>query len=71
MTTTMQPVNSSNIKAIGYDQSTRTLYVQFNSNSTWEYDLVPIEIYDALSSADSKGKYYNSIIKHAYRGRQI
>ena len=47
----MIPVVSSNIKSIGYEDN--TLYVCFNSGSTYKYLNVPKSVYDALMSAVS------------------
>ena len=59
----MQKVQSSNIKAIGYDKSTKTLRVEFKSGDTAEYpDISPAQHAD-LMAADSKGKHYHKHIK--------
>ena len=57
----MIPVVSSNIKSIGYEDN--TLYVCFNSGSTYKYLNVPKSVYDALMSASSHGGYLAAHIK--------
>lgn len=59
----MQPVTSSQIKAVGYEASTRTLAVQFNSGSIYHYANVPPTVYDEFVSAESIGKYFGEHIK--------
>jgi hypothetical protein len=45
---TMQPVNSSNIAAIGYDPETQTLAIEFRSGGTYEYYDVPEQVFEGL-----------------------
>lgn len=62
---TLQPIaGSSNIKAIGYDPSTRKLHVQFHSSGTYEFDDVPPEKHAALVSAQSVGKHFQTHIRY-------
>lgn len=60
-------VNSSNVAAIGYDQSTATLEVEFRSGSVYQYFDVPESAYQELMSAASVGGYLNTVIKQGYR----
>lgn len=66
----MIPVNSSNLVAVGYDKSTQTLRVKFNS-STYDYYNVPESIFNGLLSAPSKGQYHHAYIKNSYRFNRI
>lgn len=61
----MLEVESSNLKAIGYDPEARELYVDFLNNSSYVYLDVPQEIYDGFLNADSKGKYLHRAVKLA------
>ena len=51
----MNPVNSSHIKAIGYDETTQTMKVEYNQ-ATYEYASVPKDVYVQIMNADSKGR---------------
>ena len=51
----MVSVESSHIKAIGYDEETKTMRVEYNQAS-YEYSNVPKTIYEQIMSADSKGR---------------
>lgn len=62
----MIPVDSNNLAAVGYDQSSQTLVIQFHSG-TYKYTSVPKHIYDGLMSSSSKGKYHHANIKNDYR----
>jgi hypothetical protein len=59
----MQPVESSNIQAIGYDPLTATLRVTFNNGTSYDYFGVAVEEHIDLMDAESKGKYLNACIK--------
>lgn len=65
------PVSSSNVAAVGYDPNTQTLQVEFNSGSIYQYFDVPQTIYEALISAESKGKFLNAQIKGYYRYAKV
>ena len=67
----MVSVDSSNIDAIGYEQATRELYVRFLSGGTYIYSEVPVECFEELLRAPSKGSYLNRAIKSAYTYRHL
>ena len=58
-----EPVVSSNIASIGYDENNNILEVEFNNGNVYEYYDVPLYEYEGLMSADSKGTYLNANIK--------
>jgi hypothetical protein len=62
----MQEVQSSALRAVGYDGGGATLVITFQNGSTYEYSNVPRSVYDELMAADSKGSYFNSYIKGQY-----
>lgn len=55
--TQLVTVQSSMLYAIGYDPTSRTLEVVFNSGGIYRYLDVPPAIYEGLFAADSKGRY--------------
>ena len=59
-------VESSNLASVGYDEATKTLEIQFHSGGIYEYDDVEKEIYDDLMNAESKGRYFMSMIRGGY-----
>lgn len=66
----MIPVNSSNVKEVGYDAKNSELHVSFHSSGTYVYDGVPVDEYEALVTAESVGKHFNKYIKNgAYKPR--
>lgn len=58
-------VESSQVQGIGYDESTKTLAVQFTrgSGAIYHYPNVSKETYDAFKNAESIGKYFGQHIK--------
>lgn len=60
------PITSTNIRAVGYDEDSQTLEVEFNDGSVYQYAGVPIGEHEGLMNADSKGKYHNANIKKRY-----
>lgn len=64
----LKEVNSSTVKAIGYDSG--TLYVVYNGG-TYTYKNVPPMIYEGLLKADSKGKYLNENVKSYFKYEKL
>lgn len=59
-------VNSSSIRAVGYDGY--TLAIQFHSSDTiYDYDGAPYSVYQGLMRASSMGAYYNRYNRAKYR----
>lgn len=67
-TISMVPVDSSNIRAIGYDQDIEQLHVQFLNDRHYIYHAVPSWVFDYFMEAKSKGGFFARIIKGVYRG---
>lgn len=65
----MTRVCSTNLCSVGYEHN--TLYVHFNSGSTYVYDGVPQYEYENLMSASSHGRYFCNNIKGKYPYRRI
>ncbi len=62
-----EPVTSSNIASIGYDEEAQTLEVEFLTGETYQYFDVPMSVYQELMSTASHGRYLNQYIKGKYR----
>ncbi len=60
-------VDSSNIEAIGYDEDTQELHVQFLSGGHYIYSDLPRDIFDQLMNAPSKGSFLNREVKNIYQ----
>ncbi len=64
-------VRSSNISSIGYAEDSRTLEVEFNTGTIYQYSRVPESVYNALMGARSHGSYFNENIRDNYSTRQV
>jgi len=60
-----KPVRSSNIASIGYDESSKTLEVEFLNGAIYQYYNVPLSIYKGLMTAQSHGGYLDENVKDA------
>uniref|UniRef100_A0A6M3KZG1 Putative RNA binding domain protein n=1 Tax=viral metagenome TaxID=1070528 RepID=A0A6M3KZG1_9ZZZZ len=65
----MVPVDSSMIKAYGYDRNTGRLRVTFNNDKTYEYYGIPQLVFKAFEQADSKGSFFHRNIKKQHEGK--
>ena len=63
---TMNPVVSSVIAAVGYDEPNSALYIDFNKGSRYRYTGVPASVFRSLLSAASKGSYFWRHIRDRY-----
>lgn len=55
-TTSSRPERPRTLKA-GYDYSTNTMYVVFRDGTWWEYNEVPMDMWEEFKDAPSKGRY--------------
>lgn len=67
----LKSVESSMIKAVGYDPETCILEVVFNNNQTYRYEGVPPEVYEGLMAAESKGRYMLAEIIDLYPDHRV
>ena len=67
----MNYVDSSNIEAIGHDDTAQELHVQFLSGGSYIYHGVSREVYDDLMGASSKGSYLNRMIIGTYQHTKV
>ncbi len=67
----MQPVKSSNVSAVGYDEENKTLTVEFRSGGIYQYAGVPPEMYADLLEADSVGRFVSQVVRAGRKGLKI
>jgi hypothetical protein len=61
-----EPVASTNIVAIGYDEQAQTLEVEFMNGAVYQYYNVTQALFEQLMQAPSKGQFLAYQIKNAY-----
>jgi len=59
-------VDSSFISAVAYNEDLGFLEVRMKSGRDYLFDGVPKKTYDAFMDADSKGRFFNEVIKKRY-----
>lgn len=59
----LHPVESSAVARIGYDPEAAEVYVEYLGGDLYVYEGVPAEVFEDLTSADSKGTFVNAVIK--------
>lgn len=68
----MYKVISSNIVAIGYNETNKILRVLFKGNNSYLYFNVEPEVYNNLMSCESVGKTLNeSVVRHKDKYKYI
>ena len=66
-----QSVFSSNVREVGYDETTHDLLITWNNGRTSAYSGVPEDVALRLTKAASVGQMINSEIKPAYPHRYL
>lgn len=64
-------VNSSRIRAVGYDPKSRTLEVEFSDGRVMAYDGVSPEIHRQFMAAPSPTSYFEDKIAEDFTGRRL
>lgn len=70
-TITMTPIESSNITAHGYDESSKTLAIQFKGGNTYHYAGVDSEVASEFAGADSKGSFFAKSVRSQFTGTKL
>jgi hypothetical protein len=66
-----QIVTSSELHAIKYDDKTLVLEIHFRNGRMYRYTAVPESIYRALLAAESKGRFFNALIRDKYPYQRV
>ncbi|HYK05411.1 MAG TPA: KTSC domain-containing protein [Thermoanaerobaculia bacterium] len=64
-------IASSVIYSVGYDDEKQILEVEFGLRRVYRFSKVPRKEYEALMSAPSAGRYFNTVIRKKFRGRKV
>jgi hypothetical protein len=67
----MQPVDSSVIARIGYDEKAEEAYVEFHSSNVYVYSGMSPGVFVEFAEAESKGTFLNTVIKPRFWFRKI
>lgn len=66
-----EPVVSESIASIGYDEDAEVLEVEFATGAVYRYRGVPLDAFEDLRQAPSKGAHFNRHIKDAFPWEQV
>jgi hypothetical protein len=64
-------VDSSNLAAVGYDEESSILQVEFKNGGTYQYFDVPENLFEGLRDADSVGGFLAKNIKGGFRFSKV
>ena len=65
------PVTSSSLASVGYSRTQATLEVEFNHGAVYRYRDVPAGVFEALLAAESKGSFFNHVVKDCYSYQRV
>ncbi|HKT90145.1 MAG TPA: KTSC domain-containing protein [Candidatus Sulfotelmatobacter sp.] len=71
MSIEMVPVDSSHLKAVGYDPRSQKMRVQFKNNVTYEYQGITPELHHAVTNWISSGSAFSNLIKSRFKGKIV
>lgn len=64
-------VESSSVRAIGYEPATFELEIEFHNGRAYRYQRVPMAAYRLLLRAPSVGKFVNEQIKPRFAAKEV
>ena len=59
-------VDSSNIEKYAYNEADQTLHITFHNGTVYQYNDVPVSVWEDFQKAKSKGKFFCQNIKTHY-----
>lgn len=67
----MTEVQSSTVSAVGYDEVSGEMRIQFSNGTVYAYENVPVKIYTDMLEAKSKGWYVSEYVKNKFPFRKV
>jgi hypothetical protein len=64
-------VNSSKLRAVGYDEKSQVLEIEFSNGQVLQYVKVYPEVYRRLMAAPNPTAFYDDKIAEEYTGRRV
>jgi hypothetical protein len=65
------PLESTAVRSAGYDEASFTLEIEFNSGRIYQYDNVPVSVFEWLVRTSNKGSYVARMINPRYAYRDV
>jgi hypothetical protein len=66
-----QPVKSRILRSLAYDESTKTLEIEFQNGLVYQYTGVPPKIYADLMHSGEIGKYFSEKVRPKFQSKQV
>jgi hypothetical protein len=66
-----EPVSSTHLRSVGYDEGTRTLEVEFQNGKVYEYRGVGSEVHAALVESGSPGRFFQESVRNKIAGVRV
>ncbi len=66
-----QRVSSSDVAAIGYDEASQTLEIEFHATGAYRYFSVPKSVYEEFVRTPTYGKFFHQNIKGKYAWEKV
>ena len=66
-----QPVKSTNVESVGYNDEEKVLEVKFRSGGVYQYAGVQPEMYADLLKAESIGRFVSQVVRAGRKGLRI
>lgn len=67
----LEPVQSSNIAAAGYDPERLVFAIKFKNGDIWHYGRVPPSRFQEFAAAESKGRFFSQHVRGKYAGEKM
>ena len=64
-------VNSSKIRAVGYDEKSQTLEIEFTNGQVFQYPKVYPEVHRRFMAAPNPTSFYDDKIAEEYTGERV
>ena len=64
-------MESTTLKTVTYDEAWEVLQLEFCNQAIYQYFGVPAAVHQGLLDAQSKGVYFNRVIRGNFRYRQV
>lgn len=64
-------VKSRILRAVGYDDSTKTLEIEFQTGLVYQYSGVPPKVYADLMRSGEIGKYFSEKVRPKFPAKQV
>jgi hypothetical protein len=64
-------IKSSNLKSATFNTEDKSLLMEFNNGSIYEYENVPWEIFTKFRMSESQGSYFSKNISRTYKYKKV